>query len=248
MELTVVIPAYNEAERIPATLTAVADYLAGRGEGFELVVVDDGSEDGTGEVVRAWSEERSRSGREEAPARVVRIEHEGKGAAVAAGVRAAAGRLVLMSDADLSTPIEEWPRLRAELANGAKVAIGSRQMAGARIERHQPWARHQLGLLFGWLVRRLFPMGVIDSQCGFKAFEAAAAKELFAEARTRGYCFDVEIILRARARGYGVAEVPVRWRNHPDSRVKLARDWPQVLAELWRLRRELTQGRLGAGR
>jgi len=242
MDLSIVIPAYNESTRIRSTLDAVADYFSGAGASFEIIVVDDGSEDGTAGEVERWRDSRVGAA---GAVRVASIAHQGKGAAVAAGVAAAAGGMVLMSDADLSTPITEWPKFAKELADGAKVVIGSRQAEGAKIELRQPWLRQRLGLLFGRLARALFPMGVVDSQCGFKAFESAAAKDLFGALQTSGFCFDVELLLLARSRGIGISEVPVRWINHPDSKVRVWRDWPRVLYELWRIRRDL--GRAGDG-
>ncbi len=145
----------------------------------------------------------------------------------------------------IGEPITEWSKFATELADGAKVVIGSRQAAGAKIETRQPWVRQRLGLLFGRLVRAVFPMGVVDSQCGFKAFESAAARELFGATKTSGFCFDVELLLLARSRGFEISEVPVRWSNHPDSKVRVWRDWPVVLLELWRIHRELV--RIGDG-
>jgi len=232
MDLSVIIPAYNESGRIESTLAAVTDYLSGSEWTFEVLVVDDGSEDGTAELVGKW-----RGGAGEV--RVLSIPHQGKGAAVAAGVGESKGRWVLMSDADLSTPIDEWPKLARLLSDGVKVAVGSRQIEGATVEKRQPWLRQRLGLMFGGLVRYFFPVGVIDSQCGFKAFESSAAKELFSEVEVSGYCFDIEILLLARSKGYKVVEVPVRWKNHPDSRVKVLHDLPGVLFELWSIRRRL---------
>jgi dolichyl-phosphate beta-glucosyltransferase len=235
MDLTIVIPAYNESQRIGATLKALALYFQDHADNEEIVVVDDGSEDGTVAAVNKFK------GDYHGPLdiRTVSIPHQGKGAAVAAGVMEARGKWVLMTDADLSTPIAEWVKLRAALTGGARVAVGSRQTAGAVIERHQPWVRQRLGLLFGRLVRALFKTGVIDSQCGFKAFDAQAAKTLFKDLRARGYCFDVEVLLRARSLGYAVAEVPVNWRDDPDSKVRVLRDWPAILMELYAIRKEI---------
>jgi dolichyl-phosphate beta-glucosyltransferase len=150
-----------------------------------------------------------------------------------------------MSDADCSTPFSEWPRLAAVLKNGADLAVGSRQAPGAEIEIHQPWLRQRLGMMFGRLARSVFPLGVIDSQCGFKGFKAAAARSIFSGLAARGYAFDIEVLLKARRLGYRLVEVPVHWKNHPDSRVRVWRDWPRVLRELWLIHREL---RAGGGR
>lgn len=233
MKVSVVIPAFNEEGRIETTLIAVSDYFIGTGAEWEIVVADDGSEDRTAELAKRWAlqNETTRS-----RVRVVAIPHQGKGAAVKAGFLAAGGNRVLMSDADLSTPVAEWPKLLAALDQGAAMAAGSRQAPGAEIGKHQPWLRQRLGLLFGGLVRRFFAVGVIDSQCGFKGFDAELTRPLFESLQTQGFCFDVELLARARARGLSVVEVPVKWNDRPQSRVRVFRDWPRVLSELWKIR------------
>ena len=241
MDVSVVIPAYNESLRIVGTLDALADFFEESGQSWELIVVDDGSSDDTPEKVGNWQRSREEEGRKSI-VNLIKVPHQGKGAAVAEGIKAAQGRWILMTDADLSTPITEWPKLFEALKNGAVLVTGSRQAPGARVEKYQPLPRQMLGVLFGWMARVLFPVGVYDSQCGFKAFEAKAAKKLFNDLRAEGYCFDVEILLRARAWGFCVTEIPVRWRNDPDSRVRLWKDWPQVLRELRLIRRELKEG------
>lgn len=234
-DLSIVIPAYNEADRIRYALDAAADFFSAIGTSFELVVVDDGSTDDTAGAVKAW-----RDGHQSDPTvNIISIPHSGKGGAVRAGVLAARGDFILMADADCSTPFEDWPRLAEALRKGAQVAVGSRQAPGADIQVHQAWPRQRLGQLFGRLARAVFPIGVLDSQCGFKGFAAPAAREIFSSLATSGYAFDIEALLRARQLGYEVVEIPVRWRNHPDSRVRVWRDWPEVLRELWRIRREL---------
>ena len=234
-ELSIVIPAFNEAGRIRQALDSAAAFFGAAGTSFDLVVVDDGSTDATVAAVQAW-----RDGHPSSPTvNIVTIPHSGKGGAVRAGVLAATGDVILMADADCSTPFEDWPKLAAAIAAGAQVAVGSRQAPGADIQVHQPWLRQWLGQQFGRLARSVFPIGVVDSQCGFKGFSAPAAREIFSALTARGFAFDIEVLLRAQRLGYRVAEVPVRWKNHPDSRVRVWRDWPGVLRELWAIRREL---------
>jgi len=210
--LSVVIPAYNEALRLPATLARVREHLAGRGLAHEILVVDDGSTDATADLARAAGD-------------VVRLlRHEpnrGKGYAVRRGMLAATGARRLMTDADLSTPIEELARLEAEIDRGFDVAIGSRAVAGARIEVRQPAYREAMGRLFNRLVQALLLPGLSDTQCGFKLFTAAAAEAVFGPCRLHGFSFDVEALYLARRRGLRIAEVPIVWRNDAATRVGL---------------------------
>jgi dolichyl-phosphate beta-glucosyltransferase len=208
--LSVVIPAYNEALRLPATLARVRDHLAARAAAHEILVVDDGSTDATAEVARAAG----------GPVRLLRHEpNRGKGYAVRRGMLAATGGRRLMSDADLSTPIEELARLEAEIDRGFDVAIGSRAVAGARIEVRQPAYREAMGRLFNRLVQALLLPGLADTQCGFKLFTAAAAEAAFSVSRLDGFSFDVEALYVARRRGLRIAEVPIVWRNDTATRV-----------------------------
>jgi dolichyl-phosphate beta-glucosyltransferase len=212
-DLSVVVPAYNEAVRLPPTLRRLRDWLVGSGSSHEIVVVDDGSTDGTAEAARAAGGDR-----------LVLLRHEpnrGKGYAVRRGMLAATGARRLMTDADLSTPIEVLPRLMAELDRGADVAIGSRAVAGARIEIHQPAYREAMGRVFNGLVLVLLLPGLHDTQCGFKLFTAGAAEAAFGRTRLDGFSFDVEALYAARRRGLRIAAVPVVWRNDAASRVSL---------------------------
>jgi len=238
MDISIIIPAYNEEDRIAPALDRVSEFFDRHGKEYETIVVDDGSTDSTVQICRQWKRANDSGYR----LRVLSIAHTGKGGAVAAGVEAAAGDWVLMTDADLSTPLSEWPGFEKRLEAGAQVVIGSRMAEGARVEKRQPLLRTSLGLLFGKLVNLAFPLGVKDSQCGFKAFQSEAAKELFSALVAKGFCFDVEVVLKARMRGYRLEEVPVTWINDENSRVSMARDWPGVLRELWLIKRELDAG------
>ncbi len=214
-ELTIVIPAYNEEARLPASLGTVAAYLAARpgAPPLEIVVVDDGSRDETA----ARAEDAGR--RHGLALRVVRLpENRGKGAAVRAGCLEAAGRLVLVSDADFSTPVYEWEKLAAA---GAPVAIGSRALDEALVKEKQPAYRRAMGKLFNRLVRLVAVPGIRDTQCGFKLFTREAAREIFSRAKVDRFAYDVEALLIARKLGYAIAEVPVLWFNSADSRVTL---------------------------
>jgi len=224
--LSVVIPAYNEERRLPRTLRTVVAHLRERGLPFEVVVADDGSADGTAGLAGEFGAE----------VRVLRLPHRGKGAAVRDGVLACHGDLVLVSDADLSTPIQELDRLVAAIER-SEVAIGSRNVAGARVAVPQRFDRRFMGRGFNLLVRALLLPGIRDTQCGVKLFRREPALVLFERCRSEGFAFDVEVLALARGLGYRLAEVPVEWNNSPDSRVRPLVDVPRMFWELLAIRR-----------
>ncbi len=224
--LSVVIPAYNEESRLPLTLRSLVAYLRSLGRPFEIVVADDGSADATIEVARAAAVEVS----------VIGLPHRGKGAAVRAGVLASRGELALITDADLSTPIAELDRLVAALDGGCGVAIGSRHAPGARVEVPQGLGRRAAGRMFNLLVRALVLPSLHDTQCGAKLFSRDAALAVFERCRTDGFAFDVEALLLAERLGYRVVEVPVAWRDVPDSRVRPVTDGLRMLWEVLLIR------------
>jgi dolichyl-phosphate beta-glucosyltransferase len=228
--LTIVVPAYNEARRLPRTLPRVIEYAKRLGEPAEVIVVDDGSTDGTGDVAAAAVGVGD-------PVVVLRSQlNRGKGAAVRRGVLAARFDHVLFTDVDLSTPIEEAAKLRAALARGADVAIGSRRLALSDVQVRQPWLRELAGRTFSGLVSVMLLPGISDSQCGFKLFRRAAVRELFGRQRLDGFGFDAEVLWLARRLGYRVAEVPIVWRDDERSKVRLLRDSGGMLLDLGRVR------------
>ncbi|HET8645128.1 MAG TPA: dolichyl-phosphate beta-glucosyltransferase [Vicinamibacteria bacterium] len=233
-ELSVVIPAYNEAERLPRTLERVRAFLDARGGAYEILVVDDGSADDT--VARARA-----AGGEHLTVLGNGV-NRGKGYSVRRGMLAARGARRLMTDADLSTPIEELEALWARMDEGFDVVIASRALALSRIEIHQGAFRENMGRVFNGLVRLLVLPGLRDTQCGFKLFTAAAAGAAFAQARLDGFAFDVEALFIARRLGFRVAELPVVWRNDAASRVGW---WKGMLAftDLARIRANALRGR-----
>ena len=233
LQWSVVIPAYNEARRLPRYLDTVVAYFDGRGEPCEVIVVDDGSTDDTAAVVE-------RMGQHHAAVTVIRSgRNEGKGAAVRSGMLAARGRWRLFADADGATPITEVKRLEAALAAGADVAIGSRGLSDASVFLETRRHRVLAGRIFNWLLRRVGLRGIHDSQCGFKAFTARAADTLFPRIATRGFGFDVELLFRARAVGFAIAEIAVNWADQPGSKSSVLRDGPRMMWQILRARRRL---------
>jgi dolichyl-phosphate beta-glucosyltransferase len=235
--LSIVVPAYNEARRLPVTLPRLIAYAGRLGEPAEIIIVDDGSVDGTSDVAHEL-------GRASGLVSVLRSpQNAGKGASVRRGMLAARHDHVLFTDADLSTPIEEAAKLRAALGQGADVAIGSRRAAGSEIQIRQPWLRELAGRTFSRVVALLLLPGIGDSQCGFKAFRWKAAQEVLARQRLDGFGFDPEVLWLARRLGYRVVEVPIVWRDDPRSRVRLVRDSVGMLLDLGRIRVNAWAGR-----
>jgi dolichyl-phosphate beta-glucosyltransferase len=227
--LSIVIPAYDEAARIGATLQATSAYLDARGVRAEVIVVDDGSRDGTCMAVEAVA-------RVDPRVRLIKLgRNRGKGAAVREGILASRGERVLFMDADLATPMAELAKLEQALDCGAEVAIGSRALSASRIEVRQHPLREALGRAFNAVVRAVAVGGIHDTQCGFKLFTRRAADTLFREARVDRFAFDVEILLLARGR-FRVAEVPVVWRHIERSKISPARDGARMAFDLLRLR------------
>jgi dolichyl-phosphate beta-glucosyltransferase len=235
----VVIPAYNEAERLPPSLLKIRRFLDGWRRPYEIVVVDDGSKDET--IARA----REAGG--ETLVVLANGRNRGKGHSVRRGMLAAKGEVRLMTDADLSTPIEEFPRLWSRLDDGHDIAIASRALPESNVEVRQPWYREGMGRFFNLLVRWVALPGLHDTQCGFKLFTAAAARAAFAPGRLDGFSFDVETLVIARRRGLRIAEVPVTWRNDAASRVGLSRG-AQAFFDLLRIRGNDLAGRYDAPR
>ncbi|MFI5142835.1 MAG: dolichyl-phosphate beta-glucosyltransferase [Thermoanaerobaculales bacterium] len=237
LSLSVIIPAYNEAARLPATLARLVSFLAEQPHLLpaEVVVVDDGSTDGTADIVARFAAP------EGVAVRLLRLAHNaGKGAGVRAGMAASRGAMVLFSDADLATPIEEIDTLRAARV---AVAVGSRALDRALISRRQPLARDYLGRLYNLALRVLGLTTMRDTQCGFKLLDGALARRLAGELRLDGFAFDIELLARAQRAGATVAEVPVHWHHVDDSRVKPFRHGLMMFRDALRVRWWLWQGR-----
>ncbi len=208
-----VVPCYNEEQRLPRTVEQIERYLDAKKAPYELILVDDGSADGTRQVMDAAAA-RHDGVRVEALPR-----NRGKGRALAVGVTSATGDEILLTDADLSTPIEELDKLQAALSNGAGVAIGSRALRDSRVEVSQPFYRVLMGKAFNLIVQVVLLPGIWDTQCGFKLFRADVAHEVFAGLSTDGFGYDPEVLYRARKHGVKIAEVPVVWRNSAPTKV-----------------------------
>jgi glycosyltransferase involved in cell wall biosynthesis len=237
VDLSIVVPAYNEEHRLPPTLARLHAFLSAQPMRWEIVVVDDGSRDATCAVVEAAMANIPNL-------RLVRQSpNRGKGAAVRLGMLAARGQIRVMSDADGSMSPDQLPRLLAPILGcTAEIAIGSRYAEGARSDVKQPLYRVLWSRLANSLVQRSLVPGVRDTQCGFKAFTAEAARDLFRLGRIDGWAFDLEILALARRAGYGIAEVGVEWTDDRRSRVNPLKDMWKVVREAMTIRKNLRRG------
>lgn len=234
---SVVIPAYNEAQRLPAYLREVIAFFEERGEPYEIIVVDDGSGDSTQERVHELQAVHPR-------VRLIALpQNRGKGYAVRVGMVNARGAFRLFADADGATPIGEVRRLLPALQAGTDIVIGSRVLVDPEVsvqaKRHRVWA----GRVFNWLVARLGLPRIADSQCGFKCFRGPVAEDLFRSLATDGFGFDVELLLLAQRRGYTIVEVAVNWADQPGSKVSVLTDGPRMLWQILTARLSLARGR-----
>lgn len=228
--LSVIVPAFNEAAGIAAALAGIRRYAEARFDSFEVIVVDDGSRDATAGIVAALQGSFPQL-------RLVRFPvNRGKGASVREGMLAATSELLLMCDADLSTPIGELETLLPRIEGGADVVIGSRALQESRIHVRQPLYRESMGKLFGVAMRMLTGTPFRDTQCGFKLFTREAARAIFRLTRVNRFAFDVEVMVIARTAGLRVEEVPVQWSHAPDTRVRLLTDSLSMALDLVRIR------------
>ncbi len=237
--LSIIVPAYNEARRLPPSLQRMVTYLEERHSTYEILVVDDGSQDHTAQAVELLAQQSPH-------VRLIQLTcNMGKGAAVRRGMQAARGSLQLFADADGATPIEELGRLESALSTGADLAIGSRALAAQdpNYTVQARWHRSVLGTIFNAIVQRLGVRHIADTQCGFKLFRRSVAQDLFSVTCVDGYAFDLELLYIARQRGYRIAEVPVNWTDQPGSKVRPWRDGFVMLRELMAIRKREAQGR-----
>ena len=236
--VSIVVPAYNEAARLERSLHDLVAYLDTNG-GAELLVVDDGSSDGTAVVAERYLSQHCRFGW-----RLLRLPaNRGKGFAVRHGLLAARAPVAAFTDADMSTPIAELPKLLDLIAGGScDVAFGSRALDRRLIETSQPMYRDYAGRLFNLVLRLATALPYHDTQCGFKAFRMAACRSIIESAIVDGFGFDIELLFVAHRSGLRLQEVPVRWHHEEGSKVRMMRDGPQMLADIIRVRRLMIAG------
>jgi glycosyltransferase involved in cell wall biosynthesis len=236
-ELSIVIPALNEEQRLPKTLGTINKYLHSSGRNAEVIVIDDGSRDRTPEVVDEMQKL--------CPVirRISNPTNHGKGFAVRQGMLEARGEIALFTDADLSTPIEEAEKLLAAIRDDrCDGAVGSRALDRSLIQIHQSATRELGGILFNRFVRWITDLNFSDTQCGFKAFRREKAKILFEQQRIIGFGFDPEILFLAKRHGLKIVEVPVRWSHDAGSKVKFLKDGLAMAKDLWTIRQNAARG------
>ena len=239
--LSIIIPAYNEEKRLPPTLVRIADFLRHQPYPSEVLVVENGSTDNTSAVVETFIAEQLRP---DEPFEMMLLHSaKGKGNAVKHGVIAGRGDYLLITDTDLSVPIEETPRFLPPVLEISRkgIAIASREVAGA-VRHGEPGYRHLMGRVFNWLVRRMAVPGIHDTQCGFKCFGREAAQLVFPLQRIDGWGFDVELLYIAQRHGLPIVEVPINWYYRDDSRVRPVLDTMTMVGELLKIRRNGREG------
>lgn len=235
IDLSIVIPAFNEEDRLPAAFREVRRFLDGQGLSCEIIIVENGSTDRTPQIARDEAAD-------DPCCHVINVVQRGKGRAVRHGMLASRGRIAMYCDADFSMPVEEVPLLLQALEGGADIAIASREAPGSR-RVGEPYRRHLMGRVFNRVVRTLVVPGIQDTQCGFKAFKREVAHDLFRLQRVDGWAFDVEVLFLAMRRGYTVREVPITWRYDPSTRVRPVRDTIAMLREVLMIRWNAMRGR-----
>ncbi len=228
IDISIIIPAYNEEQRIVKNLKSALDYLQKQNLKFEIIVVDDGSDDNTVKVINNFNDS----------IKVIQLgKNLGKGAAVRTGMLSAKGKITLFSDADFSTPLYEMQKLIKKIDDGADICIGSRALDRSYVKKHQPFYREFMGKIFNQFVQFLVFKGITDTQCGFKAFKKEIANKLFSLSKINGFSFDVEILYLATKFGYKIEQVPVEWYNDTRSKVNPIKDSLSMFLELIKIRK-----------
>lgn len=228
IDISVIIPAYNEESRIGTSLLSALEFLNKTGISFEILVVDDGSSDNTSGI----------AGDIDNSIKVlIQPRNMGKGAAVRRGMLESKGKIRIFSDADFSTPIYELPKILESLKDGYDICIGSRALRPELIKKHQPFYREFMGKTFNKIIQLLLFRGIKDTQCGFKGFTEKSAEQLFSNSIIDGFGFDVEILYLAKKYGFKVKEEPVEWYNDQRSTVSPIKDSLKMIAEIFRIRK-----------
>lgn len=225
--LSLIIPAYNEEDRIVKSLDYAHSYLIEQPYTYEIIVVDDGSNDDTVAVARRIDYVKV----------ISQPQNMGKGAAVRRGMLEAIGEVRVFSDADFSTPIYELEKIIEKLKSGADICIGSRAVDSTMIKKHQPFYREFMGKSFNRIVQKFLFKGIKDTQCGFKGFTSATAERIFSICKIDGFSFDVEVLYLASKYGYNVAQVAVEWYNDNRSKVNPITDSTKMFLELFRIKK-----------
>ncbi len=238
-DISIVIPAFEEASRVGESIKQILSFISNSSMRAELIVVDDGSKDRTAEIAEAAFDIAG-----DIPSKVVRYEeNRGKGFAVKTGLLAASADIALFSDADLSTPIEELPKLVDPIRRGEfDVTFGSRALDRTLIGTHQPWRREQGGKVMNLVIRTMSGLGFADTQCGFKAFNMAKFRPLLDVMTVDRFGFDVEFLFVAKYHGLRLKEIPVRWNNVEGSKVSVLRDTRRMFSELGQIKRNARNG------
>lgn len=228
--LSVVVPAYNEEDRLRPSLERLLEYYSGAGYPYDVTIVSDGSRDQTNAIAEAFAAEHPTF-------RVLAYSpNRGKGYAVRTGILAAPGDIVLFCDADLATPQEETEKLLPSILADKDVAIGSRPLKDSKLEKHQPFLREMFGRAANLVIQTLGVRGIKDTQCGFKMFKREVAQDIFSRCKLDGFSFDFEALMIARDLGYTIDEIPIRWAHQEGSKVVFWRDYPRAFRDLVKLR------------
>lgn len=232
--LSIIIPAYNEADRLPPSLEKVRDFVNAQSYEIEVIVVENGSADNTYELALAFQESMP-------CLKVIREEKSGKGLAVRSGMLAATGQVRIFCDADFSMPVEEISKFVPPALESLDVAIASRELPASR-RVDEPEFRHLIGRVFNTMVRLSILPGLHDTQCGFKAFSAEVAERVFRKQTLPGWSFDAEVLVIARELGYEIKEVPITWYYMPGTRLNIIQDSIKMAADLWKIRQNARKG------
>lgn len=230
--LSLIIPAFNEEQRLPKTLDQVSGFLKAQSYPSEILVVENASQDNTLKVAEQFAHQHAS---EELPIKVLQEPVQGKGAAVKRGMFAAKGMYRFMCDADLSMPVSEINRFFPPDIEHFDISIASREAPGA-VRFNEPAYRHMVGRVFNTLIRLLALPGLNDTQCGFKCFKAPVVEELFEAMTITGWSFDVEILFLAQRRGYKIVEIPIPWYYNPDSHISVIKDSFQMALDIFKIR------------